>query len=122
MQIAHQEGGRISRISSKRRETATLALSRMCRSVIVRVRKVSSGLISMMTAPFLLEMRGMSHAGVTCAEVPMTRRAAQFPASASASSCVTQGTFSPNRTRFGLRIFPHSHFGGIPYRILSREG
>ena len=112
MNNALQEGGRISRISSRRRETAALALSRMCRSVIVRVRKVSSGLISMMMAPFLLDMRGMSHAGVTCAEVPITRRAAQLSASASASFCVPQGIGSPNRTRFGLRIFPHSHFGG----------
>src|SRR4030067_1391899 len=102
MRAVLQEGGGKSRIPSRGREMAGPASARRYRSVIVLVRGVSSGLISMIAAPFFLERRGISHAGATCAEVPITRRTPQLSASDSASSWAFQGIGSPNRAEVGF--------------------
>src|SRR3989337_4256962 len=98
------------------------AVPEMCRSVTERVREVSSGLISMMNAPCSLEIGGMSHAGVTCAEVPITSSTPQVRASSSACSCAIHGIDSPKNTMSGLRIAPQPHRGGITSAIFRQEG
>src|SRR3990172_1560974 len=91
-------------------------------SATFSLREVSSGLISTTAAPDSFAIRGMSQAGETGAEAPITTRTPQVRASSSACTWASHGIGSPNRTTLGLRISPQAHRGTSPGDHRSRVG